>query len=162
MLRTSSDEAPTQAPTATITKAAKKALHGYFSGIGWPRNKKLPKVNTDTALDEIINKFALKRSQASRQLRNWKAKRYKNAQVNLILEPEDIEASIYEGLSVEPQEYVSDFLATIVEGRDVPGCADATTSVGLLTHNGKPKRNSGLSNSCTAIQIMNATRYFCT
>ena len=51
----------------------------------------MPKVNTDRALDAIIDKYKLKRDQASRQLRTWKAIQYDNAQVKLLIEPEAIE-----------------------------------------------------------------------
>ena len=92
-----------------ITKEAKESLHTYFDLLCWPRNKKMPKVDTDGRLDAILNKHKLKRSQASRQLRNLKAKRYDYAQVKLLCKPEEIEASIYESLSVDLDEYVREF-----------------------------------------------------
>ena len=86
----------------------------------------MPKINTDGMLDRIIHRFGLKRSQASRQLRAWKLIKYDNAQVEIVLNLEDIEISIMEGISMELEEYVVVFFATIHEGREVPGCVDAT------------------------------------
>ena len=77
-------------------------------------------VNTDGMLDSIIKKINLKQSQASRQLRVWKDKQYRNSQVKTTINPKDIELSIMEGISMELDEYVIEFVATLHEGRVVP------------------------------------------
>ena len=120
------DVASPPSATARITKEGIAALHNYFEARRWPRNAKMPKVNTDGMLDRIIHRFGLKRSQASRQLRAWKLIKYDNAQVEIVLNPEDIEISIMEGISMELEEYVAFFFATIHEGHEVPDCVDAT------------------------------------
>ena len=112
--------------TTRITKEMRGEFREYFKKAKWPRNKKMPKVNTDRALDAIIDKYKLKRDQASRQLRTWKAIQYDNAQVKLLIEPEAIETSIYESLSMDLHEFVTEFLAIVSEGREVAGCADST------------------------------------
>ena len=94
------DVASPPSATARITKEGIAALHNYFEARRWPRNAKMPKVNTDGMLDRIIHRFRLKRSQASRQLRAWKLIKYDNAQVEIVLNPEDIEISIMEGISM--------------------------------------------------------------
>ena len=100
-----------------ITKEGKDALHAYFTQSRWPRNHRMPKLNTDGMLDAIINKFRLKCSQVARQLRVWKDKRYCYAKVKIVIDPEDVELSIMEGLSMELDEYVTDFFSIIHEGR---------------------------------------------
>ena len=107
-----SDVADAASPPATtkITREAINALHNYFAMRRWPRNKRMPKVNTDGMLDKIISDFNLNRTQASRQLRSWKAKKYDNAQVKIVIDPEDVELSIMEGISMELEDYVSEFL----------------------------------------------------
>ena len=115
--------------TTPITKEGKETLHAYFSQLRWPRNHRMPKINTDGALDAIINKFGLKRSQASRQLRVWKDKQYCYAQVKIVIDPEEVEISIMEGLSMELDEYVGEFFTILNEGRVVPGSVDATNYV---------------------------------
>ena len=116
-------------PTTKITPEGIDALRNYFAKCAWPRNKRMPKVNTDGMLDRIIAHYNLKRTQASRQLRAWKLTKYDNAQVKIIMDPEDIETSIMEGISVELEEYVAEYFATVYEGREVPGCADATNYI---------------------------------
>ena len=112
---------------ARISSDAKADLHKYFSDANWPRNKTLPKENADTALDSIIKKYKLKRSQASRQLSRWKGITYENKQVTLILEPEDIEHAIYESMSVDNwEDFVIQFLDDLHDGKDVQGSIDAT------------------------------------
>ncbi|KAL9184799.1 hypothetical protein ACHAXT_002576 [Thalassiosira profunda] len=115
------------APKATrITKEAKAALYAHFTRIKWPRNKQMPKVNTDSGLDAIITRFGLERKQASRQLRNWKGERYDNSQVKIILNPEDIEATINDSISMSVPKFVTQTLDDIYEKRGVKGSADAT------------------------------------
>ena len=111
----------------------------YFKKAKWPRNKKMPKVNTDRALDAIIDKYKLKRDQASQQLRTWKAIQYDNAQVKLLIEPEAIETSIYESLSMDLHEFVTEFLAIVSEGREVAGCADSTNFCRSIETHAKPE-----------------------
>ena len=43
-----------------------------------------------------------------------------------MINPKDIKLSIMEGISMELDEYVTDFFATLHEGRVVPGCVDST------------------------------------
>ena len=117
---------PPASETTHITKEGKDALHAYFTQSRWPRNHRMPKLNTDGMMDAIINKFSLKCSQASRQLQVWKDKRYCYAQVKIVIDPEDVELSIMEGLSMELDEYVAEFITTIHEGRVIPGSVDAT------------------------------------
>ena len=62
------DVASPPSATARITKEGIAALHNYFEARRWPRNARMPKVNTDEMLDRIIHRFGLKHSQASRQL----------------------------------------------------------------------------------------------
>lgn len=116
-----------------ISQAAKAELRQYFTRRQWPRNKTMPKVNVDGGLDDIINKHGLKRNQASRQLRNWKAAKYDNSQVSLIhLKPEDIKESICESISMELDHYVSSYSGIIAEGGEVPGCPDNTNLCQLI------------------------------
>ena len=65
----------------------------------------MPKVNIDGMLEKIIANFNLERPQASRQLRAWKVKKYDNAQVKIVIDPEDIELSIMEGISMKLDDY---------------------------------------------------------
>ena len=109
---------------ARITDAAKAALHKYFSDSNWSRNEKMPKQNGDMGLDNIINEFGLERSQASRQLRNWKGIVYENTQTELIFNPESIEKSIYQCMSMDPPEYIAQLLDDLRSGREVAGSSD--------------------------------------
>ena len=113
---TSPPASATRQITKQITKEGKDALHNYFATCRCPRNTQIPKVNTDGMLDRIINKFNLKHSQASWQLRVWKDNKYCNVQVKITINPKDIELSIMEGFSMELDEYVVDFFATTHEG----------------------------------------------
>ena len=82
-----------------ITAAAKAELHRYFAAAGYKRNTRMPKHNADKGVESIIEKYELQRDQVSRQLRNWKGVNFKNSQVKMIINPDDIEASVYQGLS---------------------------------------------------------------
>ncbi len=110
-----------------ISAAAKTALHKYFMENNYKRNDKMPKRNGDKGLDAIINKFSLERSQASRQLRNWKGINFDNSQVKLVIHPEDIEECIYQGLSEDSLEsFIDKILKNICDGSEVDGSVDAT------------------------------------
>ncbi len=102
-----------------ITKEGKDELWAYFDKKNWARNTPMPRANVDTALDGIINKFKLQRDQASRQLLKWKAAKYQNTQVCILLNPGDIEKSISESISMSPEAFMTKFLHDINHGRDV-------------------------------------------
>jgi len=46
--------------------------------------------------------------------------------VKIIIDPENIELSIMEGISIELDEYVTECFATLRDGRVVPGCVGST------------------------------------
>ncbi|EJK60145.1 hypothetical protein THAOC_19554 [Thalassiosira oceanica] len=87
----------------------------------------MPKENGDSGLDAIIKKYALKRDQVSRQLRNWKDKVYLKTQETLVLDPGDVEGFIKDAMSVERVlDFVIELLGDIAAGREVTGSPDAT------------------------------------
>ena len=87
----------------------------------------MPKHNADKGIDSIIEKYELQRDQVSRQLRNWKGINFKNSQVKMIINPDDIEALVYQGLSEDTLDgWINRVLVDIVARRDVDGSHDAT------------------------------------
>ena len=118
---------PPDTKLTRITAAAKAELFRHFTTVGYKRNTRMPKNNADKSLDVVIEKFGLKRDQVSRQLRNWKGINFENSQVKMIINPEDIEDSVYQGLSEDSLEaWVTCVLGDIVARRDVDGSIDAT------------------------------------
>ncbi len=79
----------------------------------------MPRANVDTGLDDIIQKYKFQHNQASRQLLKWKAAKFQNSQVRIILDPGDIEKSISESLSMPLEAFMTKFLDDIFHGRDV-------------------------------------------
>ena len=115
-----------QQRTKQITKEAKDDLRKYFTGPPkWPRNKQMPKIGTDGELDQIIARHCLKRNQASRQLRHFKEKEYSHSQIDLIINPEIIEQSIRDSLSMSSVDLVVSLCSQIIDGANSTASSDS-------------------------------------
>jgi hypothetical protein len=89
-----------------ITGEAKKEFHEYFDKVNWTRNRKLPGNGRLPELDQIITKYGLKREQASRQLLNWKKKRYEFAGRVFSLDTDIIREIVDDHMTMEPFDFV--------------------------------------------------------
>ncbi|KAL9181669.1 hypothetical protein ACHAXT_012012 [Thalassiosira profunda] len=104
-----------EAATKPITKAAKKAVKDYFAAKNWPLNKDLPRGAFADDLQKIATEHGLKRSQVTRQLRNYKKERYGLALVKIILKEGELAEKIREGLATTADEFVIDTLKVAIE-----------------------------------------------
>ena len=59
-----------------ISKRAKEELHRYFAAMNWPLTHRLPQENYASDLNEIVEKYRLRRSQVTLQLIDYKNARY--------------------------------------------------------------------------------------
>ena len=86
----------------------------------------MPGNNTDPGLDAIIERHGLSRDKAARQLRAWKAITFKNSLVKMVINPEEIEAAMYNGMDEGTvEQWMSRLLVDIIGKRDVNGSPDA-------------------------------------
>ena len=76
-------------------------------------------------MGRIAAKYGLKKTQVARQLRNYKDEKYGNTQIKLLLDAEQLEEKMQEGLSMEPAEFVTSTLGRICE-------KDSSSSVDFL------------------------------
>jgi len=113
-------------PLKSITKKAKDDLRKLFEGPPkWSRNKRLPKAGGDTQLDNIISKHGLKRTQAARQLRNFKDREYSHSQITMLIDPDSIFEAIKDSLSVSSDEFVLNVMEMIINPEESVASRDS-------------------------------------
>lgn len=105
---------PKDGKTKPITAAAKEDLHDYFESLNWPLNKDLPRGDYASDLDKIVKKYGLKKTQVSRQLKNYKNAKYGLSQIKIILKEGVLEAKIRAGMSMSTKAFVSDTLSKLL------------------------------------------------
>lgn len=110
-----SGDAPPKTKTKPITAVAKSELHAYFTSKNWALNKDLRKGEYEPELKDIVEKHGLKRQQISRQLRNYKDKKYGLGGVTLTLKPEQLVEKLRMSLCMGASEFVLDTLSNIID-----------------------------------------------
>jgi hypothetical protein len=122
------DTATEQPVRSRITAEAKKDLHEHFKGPPrYARNKRMPMANCNHALDALIEKYALSRAQASRQLRNWKLDFFEQSQVSVSVTAEDVEMRIKNSISISTGDFVRELLETVCAHS--PNSSSSSTAV---------------------------------
>ena len=117
------DVSATTTKRTPISAIAKKELRDYFTATNWPLNKFLPRgkeSNLDLNLQSILNKHGLDKSQLARQLRGFKAEKYGNSQITIIINADELEEKMRLSLSMTTIDFVTSVLDRILAIRGQP------------------------------------------
>ena len=111
--------------TTIITAAAKKRLRDYFIAAQWSLNRNLDTGQKFLVSDvgRIASELGLKRTQVSRQLLRYKEEKYGNTQIKLILDGNQLEEKMWQGLSMTSIEFITTSLERIYK-KDSSSCRD--------------------------------------
>ena len=85
-----------------------------FEKCTFARNQKLPRANVITDLDELIDKYKLKRGQAARQFLNWKKEKFEFELVVFSTDPDEIRQLLTDHMVQEPEEFVLSVLQSMI------------------------------------------------
>ena len=100
--------------TTPITSEAKRELRVVFEKCNFARNQKFPRANVITDLDELIDKYKLKRGQAARQFLNWKKEKFEFELVVFSTDPDEIRQLLTDHMVQEPEEFVLSVLQSMI------------------------------------------------
>jgi surface protein len=104
-----------------ITSVAKQELRLHFMGPPtYARHLRMPMANSNTALDAIILKHGLSRSQATRQLRIWKMNTYEQASVGVNSSAEEVDNRVQNNMDFTENNVPDDVLLYILSFLNVP------------------------------------------